>query len=277
MKLSIITINYNNRIGLERTIKSVAGQSEKPFEYIVVDGGSNDGGVDVIRNNIQYVTKWVSEPDGGLYEAINKGTRMATGDYCLYLNSGDTLYSEDVISRINSLDYTEDFMEGIANTINGLSRVPPKYSLKTILYNRNPLHQACLIKRSMVIERPYDESYRIAGDLAFNVNNLVLHACSFRPLDFVICNYEPGGRSETIEHQNEIERAFSNIPIRIMEDYEEIRWLYQFPIKQLHPFMHVIAQSVFVYSLKLLVKKMLGKAITPKDYQELEIRKKKLI
>lgn len=275
MKLSIITINYNNKEGLERTIKSVIDQTEKPFEYIIVDGGSTDGGVDVIQKYKEYLAKWVSEPDGGLYQAINKGTRLASGEYCLYLNSGDTLHSNDVIARVNALDYTEDFMEGRANTSTvGVSTPPSKYTLGTFLRYRNPYHQACLIKRTMVMERPYDESYRLAADLAFNVNNLVVNACSYRPLDIIICDYEGGGRSETIEHQDEIDRVFSVFPSRIMEDYEDSKWLYLFPVKQLQPLLHSLVRSVFLYRCKLFVKRICGKHITSVEYQELVDRKK---
>lgn len=277
MKLSIVTINYNNRDGLERTICSVAEQTERPYEYIVVDGGSTDGGVDVIHKHETHLTRWVSEKDGGLYAAINKGTRMATGDYCLYLNSGDTLHSTDVIARINALDYREDFMEGRANTVNGISTPPEKYTLGTFLYFRNPYHQACLIKRTMVIERPYDESYRLASDLAFNIDSLVVHACSYRPLDIIICDYEPGGRSATIEHQDEIDRVYAFVPTRIMEDYQNMRWFYQFPMKQLQPFMHMLVRSVFLYKCKLFVKKILGKHISTAEYLDLKERRERRI
>lgn len=278
MILSIITINYNNREGLERTIKSVVEQTERPFEYIIVDGGSTDGGVEVIHKYQKHLTKWVSEPDGGLYQAINKGTRMANGEYCLYLNSGDTLHSEDVVAQINTLDYTEDFMEGRAQTATvGISTPPQKYTLGTFLHYRNPYHQACLIRRAMVLERPYDESYRLAADLAFNIDNLVMHACSYRPLDIIVCDYEGGGRSETIAHQDEIDRVYSVIPSRIMEDYTDNSWLYRFPAKQLQPFLHSLVRSVFLCRCRMLVKRLMGKTISKNDYQAIEDRKKGLV
>lgn len=278
MKLSIVTINYNNREGLERTIKSVVEQTERPFEYIIVDGGSTDGGVEVIHKYLKYLTKWVSEPDGGLYQAINKGTRMASGEYCLYLNSGDTLHSNDVVAQINSLEYTDDFMEGRAKTSTvGVSTPPPKYTLGTFLHYRNPYHQACLIKRTMVLERPYDESYRIAADLAFNIDKLVIHGCSYRPLDIIVCDYEGGGRSETIAHQDEIDRVYSIIPARIMEDYVASNWLYRFPAKQLQPFLHSLVRSVFLYRCRLILKIIAGKKITNTDRQNIIDRKSGLV
>ena len=99
MKLSIVTINRNNANGLEKTMQSVASQSFKEFEYIVVDGASTDGSVDVIRSHEADCAhlKWVSEPDSGIYNAMNKGLQMATGDYVQILNSGDCLAASDVM------------------------------------------------------------------------------------------------------------------------------------------------------------------------------------
>ena len=87
MKLSIITINYNNCDGLRKTIESVIAQTTRDFEYIVIDGGSTDGSVDVIKEYADYIDYWVSEPDKGIYNAMNKGTRAAHGDFLLFLNS----------------------------------------------------------------------------------------------------------------------------------------------------------------------------------------------
>ena len=102
MKLSIITINRNNATGLEKTMQSVASQSFKEFEYIVVDGASTDNSVEVIKSFEPYFArlKWVSEPDAGIYNAMNKGIRMASGDYIQILNSGDCLADVDVTERM---------------------------------------------------------------------------------------------------------------------------------------------------------------------------------
>lgn len=102
MKLSIITINRNNAVGLEKTLESVASQIFKEFEYIVIDGASTDGSVEVIEKYESKFghLKWISEPDRGIYNAMNKGVRMATGDYIQILNSGDCLASDDIIERM---------------------------------------------------------------------------------------------------------------------------------------------------------------------------------
>ena len=90
MKLSIITVNYNDAKGLERTILSVISQTKHNFEFIVIDGGSTDGSIDVIKKYEGNINYWVSEPDGGIYQGMNKGLRQAKGDYVNFMNSGAT-------------------------------------------------------------------------------------------------------------------------------------------------------------------------------------------
>ena len=115
MKLSIITINYNNLAGLRKTVESVLAQTYREFEYIVIDGASTDGSAEYVRAQADKLTYWVSEQDTGIYNAMNKGVRAATGEYVLMLNSGDFLVDEYVVERIlPELDGT-DIVQG--NTI----------------------------------------------------------------------------------------------------------------------------------------------------------------
>ena len=103
MKISIITVNYNDKDGLEKTIKSVLNQENTVFEYLVIDGNSADGSKDVIEKYKDKIDYWVSEPDSGIYNAMNKGILAATGDYLLFLNSGDWLYENDSIANVDKL------------------------------------------------------------------------------------------------------------------------------------------------------------------------------
>ena len=125
MKLSIITINYNNAVGLKKTLDSVAAQTYTDFEYIIVDGASTDGSVDIIREYENALAsrpsplashlKWISEPDTGIYNAMNKGIRLAHGEYTLMLNSGDYLVDEQVIEKVLLLLDGTDIIQG--NTV----------------------------------------------------------------------------------------------------------------------------------------------------------------
>ncbi len=99
-KISIITVNRDNASGLRKTLASASNQDCKDFEHIVIDGGSRDGSVEVIREYSERIDYWVSEPDRGIYQAMNKGIRASGGEYCVFLNSGDWLYDETAISRL---------------------------------------------------------------------------------------------------------------------------------------------------------------------------------
>ena len=110
MKLSVITINYNNRDGLRQTIESVVGQTYRDFEYIIIDGGSTDGSVDVIKEYADKIDYWVSEKDKGIYNAMNKGVAVALGEYCLFLNSGDTLCHPDVLAQVQKAGTDADII-----------------------------------------------------------------------------------------------------------------------------------------------------------------------
>ena len=112
MKLSIITVNYNDAKGLERTILSVISQTKHNFEFIVIDGGSTDGSIDVINKYERHIDYWVSEPDGGIYQGMNKGLRQAQGEYVNFMNSGDCFHSTDVLERIFALDTDADIITG---------------------------------------------------------------------------------------------------------------------------------------------------------------------
>ena len=112
MKLSLITINRNNVEGLRKTIKSVIAQTLDGFEYIVIDGASTDGSVDVIKQYENKISYWVSEPDKGIYNAMNKGIARAQGEYVLFLNSGDYLVDKNVLVNVVAYELKEDIVYG---------------------------------------------------------------------------------------------------------------------------------------------------------------------
>ena len=114
-KLSVITVTYNAEHTLERTLKSVREQTYPAIEHIIVDGNSNDGTVALIHRYENERLKWISEPDKGLYDAMNKGIKMATGDYLCFLNAGDTFYDTDTVQKIFASideDHSPDILYG---------------------------------------------------------------------------------------------------------------------------------------------------------------------
>ncbi|MFV0330048.1 MAG: glycosyltransferase family 2 protein [Dysgonomonas sp.] len=112
MKLSIITINLNDKGGLQKTIESIVSQTFTDYEFIIIDGKSTDGSVDIINQYKDNISYWVSEKDSGIYNAMNKGISQAKGEYLYFLNSGDALYAKDVLERIFEGDPHEAFICG---------------------------------------------------------------------------------------------------------------------------------------------------------------------
>lgn len=225
MKLSIITINFNDHAGLDKTIQSVINQTFKGFEYIVIDGASTDGSVDVIKKYADKLTHWVSEPDTGIYNAMNKGTRMAQGEYCLYLNSGDFLAADDVLEKAFSYNFTEDIV--CCNCLDfddkhEWLKVPPKdVSLFTFIGGSLP-HPTTFIKRELLNRLGgYNESYRIMSDWCFFLDSMIKYQCSYKTLDVLLTKFNCYGISSTssiIETGKAIRYLEDNYP-RIMEDY----------------------------------------------------------
>jgi len=171
MWLSIITINKNNSSGLKKTIQSVINQTYKDFEYIVIDGNSTDESVEIIKKNSLGINYWASEPDTGIYNAMNKGIRKAQGDYCLFLNSGDWIISsttlQDVFNEISSITIADIFYSDFTRTDGVLIKFPNNLSVIHLI--KGPIgHQNSLIKRSLFYEHGfYNEDLSMASDWEF--------------------------------------------------------------------------------------------------------------
>lgn len=226
-KLSVITINYNNRDGLLRTIKSVAGQTCRDFEYIVIDGGSTDGSVDVIKEYADYIDYWVSEPDKGIYNAMNKGVRAAHGEFCQFLNSGDWYYNNNVVSDVMPLlksDY--DVICGSVCVVepNGdkyISKQNPRYVNAIYLINNTISHQSSFIKTELLIRNLYDETLKIVSDWKFFLEAYCLYNCKFQHIDNVVAYYDNSGISSVNAEKSRAERDLvlsKLMPERIGQD-----------------------------------------------------------
>ena len=209
MKLSIITINRNNASGLEKTIKSVINQTYDDFEYIVIDGNSTDKSVEVIKKYTSKIDYWISEPDTGIYNGMNKGIKKAQGDYCLFLNSGDWLIDNSTLTRLFiELSDTED--AGIYYTdckaTNHPYFQPPKSLDVTYLVIHNLNHQNTLIKRSLFVEHGYyNENLRISSDYEFWIREFWTYKTKFLYIKTNISIYDSYGISSLSNFDNEIE------------------------------------------------------------------------
>jgi glycosyltransferase involved in cell wall biosynthesis len=199
-KISIITVNYNNADGLQRTMSSVAGQSLTNFEYIVIDGNSNDGSINILKDNSSLLSNWVSESDTGVYQAMNKGIKMATGDYLLFLNSGDTFRTTTTLEEVhNKMSHSLDIYYGdlmfTANNKEFLQEYPKELSFDYFLERSLP-HPGSFIKKEL-FERIfyYTESFKIAADWEFFVCAICKEGVSYQHLELVISNFDLLGMS----------------------------------------------------------------------------------
>lgn len=207
MKLSIITINKDNAEGLRRTMESVLRQTFKDFEYIVVDGASTDVSVAVMEELVGKIREAgirvdaVSEPDSGLYNAMNKGVRKAIGEYVLMLNSGDWLVDGHVVEKMTTLLDGTDIVQGnVIISQKGKEVLNRGYGRSEISFidvqQGHFLHQASFCRRDLFERYGYfDESYKIDGDTVFYIKSLGFGNATFKYVDINVAYFEQGGRS----------------------------------------------------------------------------------
>lgn len=240
MKLSIVTINKNNVEGLRRTMDSILAQSFQDYEWIVIDGGSTDGSKELIAANEQYIRYWWSEPDGGVYEALNKGVVHATGDYINCLNSGDVYHDADVLEKVFEHPHEGDilFCESMYHYADGAEHrtYPSEVTLDYFLSHHSINHQALFIKRVWQQRFLYDTSFRISGDFNFMLRCKVEGAV-FEKLDVLAIDYDATGMSQTNIHeawceaQKSIEEVaisrYASDAIKDIHRYYNKRGLYQ--------------------------------------------------
>ena len=227
MKYSIITVNYNNRDGLRKTIESVIHQSCKDFEYIIIDGGSTDGSVDVIKEYDAQINYWVSEPDGGIYQGMNKGIRKAQGEYLNFMNSGDCFYDNDVLEKVNNYQFQADFIVGKdyhfdAISGQGHASIQPTRTTMIHFFMATLDHQSSFIRRNLFNDSPYDENHRLVSDWIFFVEKIVRDGKQVQFIPDIVCRREEGGLSEQQMERNrkEINEYLHHfLPQGVYEDY----------------------------------------------------------
>lgn len=199
MKLSVITINYNNRDGLRKTIESVVNQTYNDFEYIIIDGGSTDGSVDVIKEYADRIDYWVSEPDKGIYNAMNKGIDVAKGEYCIFMNSGDCFYNLSVLSYVSSSFDGKDIVAGVTVLTDGRITLPPRQISLSFWYFGTICHQSTFIRTALLSKYKYDENYKIAADYKFWLQTLIVNNCTYKCIKENIAIYDIFGASSVNE------------------------------------------------------------------------------
>jgi len=233
MKYSIITVNFNNKDGLRKTIESVIHQTFNSFEFIVIDGGSTDGSIEILKEYNKSIDYWVSEPDSGVYQAMNKGIVKATGDYLNFMNSGDCFYNNSVLETIEGKSISADIIVGKdyhfdESTQKGFSTIlPPRLSMITFVHNTIP-HQSTFFKKDLFKDTVYDETLKNVADVKFYIQKICIEKCSVQFTNEIICRREPDGISTSFnerrlqEHKRIIEEV---LPAGAIKDYETLHML----------------------------------------------------
>jgi glycosyltransferase involved in cell wall biosynthesis len=207
-KLSIITVNLNNKAGLIDTAQSVVAQTWTDYEWIIIDGGSTDGSVEVIKEYADKTDKlvyWCSEPDGGVYLGMNKGIEKVRGEYCWFLNSGDYAYKNTTLAEIFANEFHEDIVYGdhmvFSNSIDGagytrIINYKKRLSVDFCLLNPVPQHQATLIKLELFIKYGnYQTDFQIIADRVFFMKVLFVENILYKYLSVVFSVFDLSGIS----------------------------------------------------------------------------------
>ena len=257
MKISVITVCLNEIQGLKETLQSIISQTYNDYELIVVDGGSNDGCKEYIET-VSRINKWISEPDKGIYNAMNKAIAMAHGEYCIFMNSGDKFYNSQVLARISSNLNGKDFYVGntIVVDINNKQKeekAPTKITVNYLIHN-SIYHQSTFTKTSILKKNLYSEDYKIVSDwkLFFEV---WIKGGSYAPLKQTISYYYLGGFS------------YKNYPLLLEERERVIKELIPIRIRPL------IMSNPPLASQTKLEKKIVHAMKKPPIQRDLKLRR----
>lgn len=260
MKLTIITINYNNLVGLKRTFESVFNQTNKDFEYIVIDGASKDGSTDEMAAHKDKITYSLSEPDKGVYDAMNKGIKVATGDYCIFMNSGDCFFTDDVIEKVLPLLDGTDIVYGNTHYTDGKIRYSKNEpDLFSFFYVSCWCHQSTFIKTELLKKYLYDDSLRIVADWKFLLQTVIKDNCTYKAIDQNVSLYDATGISSTNKELYEKEREIvlkEMFTDRYVEDYHRLvygqTWDEKLYVEMKHSKYHGMLYTLNVLFIRLL-------------------------
>lgn len=258
-KISVITVNYNDVVGLKKTIESVINQTYNDFEFIIVDGGSTDGGKEIIEEHKEKIDYWFSEPDKGIYNAMNKGIKVAKGEFVIFMNSGDTFTNSEVLQQVErDLVHEFDIYYGDYNRVKTNSvrkKIYPKNLSFSYFYTGSLSHQSTFIRRTLFDTIfLYNEEYKIASDWEFFVYAICYKNVPYKYLNMTISDFDFSGISSVAKfrHIAQAERKMTlekYFPL-FMDDYELVSKFNSKRVQQvLHVQKHPIAWKIFKFVL----------------------------
>ena len=226
MIISIITVNYNNLPGLKKTLDSIRIQTSKDFEWIVIDGGSTDGSKELLEHNSDIISYWVSEKDNGIYHAMNKGIKVAKGDYLQFLNSGDSLADKDTIKRFSRRKNQADVIYGNAIIVDENNQEVKRFNAPDFVrfsyfFGHALNHQATFFSKRCFKDYLYNEENRIASDIELYMYLMYNHY-TFQKWNEYVVRFDNSGLSS-----QKAKDEFAGIVDRVLAkgikvDYQEM-------------------------------------------------------
>jgi glycosyltransferase involved in cell wall biosynthesis len=207
-KITIITVVFNDENNIEKTILSVISQAYENLEYIIVDGGSTDRTLDIISKYDKLISSFISEPDDGIYHAMNKGIDLATGEWILFLNSSDMLFDSQVLKKINFIQpQTVQIIYGDVETrYSDFSSFYKAGNLDKLPYSMQFSHQSTFFKTSLHKNNKYSIEYKLASDFHFILSQYLLDPEQFLYQPIVVSSVSTGGVSDRKTYFSIVER-----------------------------------------------------------------------
>ncbi|SCX82164.1 glycosyltransferase family 2 protein [Flavobacterium caeni] len=241
-KFSIITINYNDHEGLKKTIGSVIGQTFKDYEFLVIDGDSTDGSKHILSQNASRITYAVSEPDSGVYNAMNKGIRAAKGEFIIFMNSGDLFHDPEVLAKADALiDGQHDIYYGdviVKKPNSERHKTYPNKLTFAYFYTNALCHQATFIRRQLFFDHfLYNEDYKIYSDGEFFLYTICKIGVPYKHIDLTVAIYDFTGISSNPKyeklHEDERMASIEKFFPQFADDYKVLSKLNAKRTKQL--------------------------------------------
>lgn len=256
IKISIITVSYNAVKTINQTIKSVMDQTYTNIEYIIIDGGSSDGTIEIIKNYADRLTYWVSETDNGIYDAMNKGLKKASGDFVYFIGADDCLIDDDIIRKVVDILKKNDEVDILSGTVwmvdekTKLQRLwQNNVSKEKIMQGYMVHHQGLFTKRKILEKYPFNLKYKIVSDYEFVLNTYFDKTIKYKYVATPIAFYSLGGisgydASRLVEHVEVMEKF--NLDKNIINQYKklikqrmDIRRFLKEQGKRIFCFMHI--------------------------------------
>lgn len=223
-KITIITVCYNNLEGLKKTVISVMNQTWQEFEFVVIDGGSTDGSAAYLESKSDKIDYWVSEPDKGIYNAMNKGISKASGEYLLFLNSGDHFFNNEVLKncfqQINNFDLIYSDLQMINATGTKIAFYPENFRFSDLYFGSLP-HPATFIKKALFDKVGlFDVDLKIVSDWKFFILALFKYNCTYVKIDTIVATFYSDGISSTNDYSSERHQVLNECFKEYVIDYE---------------------------------------------------------